>query len=43
MERMAGALARCRQRGWLTEEPQWLRTTPLGQRFLNDVIAAFLD
>ena len=42
-ERIAPALARCRQRGWLEDDPAWLRTTALGQRFLNDVIAAFLD
>ncbi|WP_243048576.1 radical SAM family heme chaperone HemW [Dyella sp. RRB7] len=42
-ERIATALAAARQRGWLAESPSLLRTTPLGQRFLNDVIAAFLD
>ncbi|KRE89863.1 coproporphyrinogen III oxidase [Frateuria sp. Soil773] len=31
------------RRGWLVDDPRWLRTTALGQRFLNDVIAAFLD
>jgi len=30
------------QRGWLHRDPQLLRTTALGQRFLNDVIASFL-
>jgi oxygen-independent coproporphyrinogen-3 oxidase len=30
-------------RGWLVDDPCLLRTTPLGQRFLNDVIASFLD
>jgi oxygen-independent coproporphyrinogen-3 oxidase len=42
-ERIAPALAAARQRGWLAESPTLLRTTPLGQRFLNDVIASFLD
>lgn len=42
-ERIALALAAARQRGWLAESPTLLRTTPLGQRFLNDVIASFLD
>lgn len=41
--RIAPALALCRERGWLTDDPTLLRTTALGQRFLNDVIAAFLD
>ena len=42
-ERIAPALAAARERGWLADDPALLRTTPLGQRFLNDVIAAFLD
>ncbi|WP_445144695.1 radical SAM family heme chaperone HemW [Dyella sp. Tek66A03] len=42
-ERIAAALAAARQRGWLTDDPDLLRTTALGQRFLNDVIGAFLD
>lgn len=42
-ERIAPALAAARQRGWLHADPQRLRTTALGQRFLNDVIASFLD
>lgn len=42
-ERIATALAMACQRGWLHEDPQRLRTTALGQRFLNDVIAGFLD
>ncbi|MBT2115748.1 radical SAM family heme chaperone HemW [Dyella sp. LX-66] len=41
--RIAAALAKCRERGWLAEDPALLHTTGLGQRFLNDVIAAFLD
>jgi putative oxygen-independent coproporphyrinogen III oxidase len=41
--RIAAALAAARERGWLREDPQLLHTTPLGQRFLNDVIASFLD
>lgn len=42
-ERLAPALSSARRRGWLHEDPQQLRTTDLGQRFLNDVIASFLD
>ena len=42
-ERMAAALADGRARGWLRDDPQQLHTTALGQRFLNDVIASFLD
>ena len=36
-------LAIARERGWLTDEPDWLRPTPLGLRFANDVIGLFLD
>ncbi|HET6553724.1 MAG TPA: radical SAM family heme chaperone HemW [Dyella sp.] len=43
LERIAPSLAIARQKGWLADEPGRLHTTPLGQRFLNDVIAAFLD
>jgi oxygen-independent coproporphyrinogen-3 oxidase len=43
VERIATALAAARQRGWLGDDPQKLQTTALGQRFLNDVIAGFLD
>ena len=42
-ERIAPGLAAARQRGWLHDDPQRLHTTALGQRFLNDVIAGFLD
>ena len=42
-ERITATLAAACQRGWLHEDPQQLRTTTLGQRFLNDVIASFLD
>jgi len=42
-ERIAAPLAQARQRGWLTTNPHQLQATPLGQRFLNDVIASFLD
>jgi oxygen-independent coproporphyrinogen-3 oxidase len=41
-ERIAAALASGRDRGWLEPAPQALRATPLGQRFLNDVIGSFL-
>ncbi|MBA2079566.1 radical SAM family heme chaperone HemW [Rhodanobacter sp. PCA2] len=42
-ERIAAPLAAARRRGWLVDDPHWLRTTALGQRFLNDVISGFLD
>ncbi|RAN82678.1 YggW family oxidoreductase [Bacillus sp. SRB_336] len=42
-ERIAAALANARRRGWLHDDPRMLHTTALGQRFLNDVIASFLD
>ena len=40
---IASALAAAQMRGWLTGDPQRLQATALGQRFLNDVIASFLD
>jgi oxygen-independent coproporphyrinogen-3 oxidase len=40
--RIAAGMARGRGRGWLVDDPTALRTTPLGQRFLNDVIEAFM-
>ncbi|HTV87331.1 MAG TPA: radical SAM family heme chaperone HemW [Dyella sp.] len=43
LERIAAPLAAGRRKGWLQESPGRLVTTPLGQRFLNDVIASFLD
>ncbi len=42
IERIAGALAAARRRGWLGEDPTRLHATALGQRFLNDVIACFM-
>ena len=39
---IAPILADARQRGWLVESDQELRTTETGQRFLNDVISLFL-
>lgn len=36
------ALADCVARGWLVDDPAVLKTTALGQRFLNDVIEAFM-
>jgi oxygen-independent coproporphyrinogen-3 oxidase len=41
--RIAQALSHAHERGWLTDSPDCLRTTDLGQRFLNDVISGFLD
>ncbi len=43
LDRIAPQLAEGRRRGWLEDDAQRLGTTPLGQRFLNDVIASFLD
>ncbi|CAM5397238.1 radical SAM family heme chaperone HemW [Rhodanobacter lindaniclasticus] len=42
-ETIAPALATARARGWLLDDPRYLRTSASGQRFLNDVIASFLD
>jgi oxygen-independent coproporphyrinogen-3 oxidase len=39
---IAPARATCIARGWLVDDPTVLRTTPLGQRFLNNVIEAFM-
>jgi oxygen-independent coproporphyrinogen-3 oxidase len=39
---IAQSLTLCLKRGWLIDDPTILRTTPLGQRFLNDVIEAFM-
>jgi len=39
---IAPQLEDAQQRGWLHRDTQRLRTTALGQRFLNDVIAGFL-
>ncbi|RDS82918.1 radical SAM family heme chaperone HemW [Dyella monticola] len=43
LDRIASRLAAGRQKEWLDDDPRYLRTTPLGQRFLNDVMASFLD
>jgi putative oxygen-independent coproporphyrinogen III oxidase len=43
MDQIAASLAIAKKRGWLHDDPQRLHTTALGQRFLTDVIAAFLD
>jgi len=42
VETIAPARAACIARGWLVDDPAVLRTTALGQRFLNDVIEAFM-
>jgi putative oxygen-independent coproporphyrinogen III oxidase len=36
------SLSRATELGWISSDPEFLRTTELGQRFLNDVIALFL-
>ena len=41
-ESIAHPLYEARARGWLVDDMQALRTTALGQRFLNDVIRLFL-
>ncbi|MDQ8048322.1 radical SAM family heme chaperone HemW [Luteibacter sp.] len=41
-ETIAQGLSLCLRRGWLVDDPSVLRTTALGQRFLNDVIEAFM-
>ena len=43
LDSIAAPLAEGRRRGWLRDDPQRLHTSVLGQRFLNDVIASFLD
>jgi putative oxygen-independent coproporphyrinogen III oxidase len=42
LEAIATPLADGIRRGWLRDEPGRLHTTPLGQRFLNDVIESFM-
>lgn len=42
-ERIAAAIDAARERGWLERDPSRLHATALGQRFLNDVIASFID
>jgi len=42
IEAIADTLAVARAQGWIDNEPELLRTTESGQRFLNDVIALFL-
>lgn len=41
-EAIAAPLRDARARGWLTDDAERLQPTPLGQRFLNDLIEAFL-
>lgn len=43
LQRIADQLATGQRKGWLENLPHRLKTTPAGQRFLNDVIASFLD
>jgi oxygen-independent coproporphyrinogen-3 oxidase len=38
----ASALARATEQGLLERSPQWIRPTPLGLRFLNDLQTLFL-
>jgi oxygen-independent coproporphyrinogen-3 oxidase len=42
MDRIAGPLAEARARGLLEPEPQRIRPSTLGRRFLNDLTALFL-
>lgn len=39
---VAPALERARAKGLLDPDPRWLKATPLGWRFLNDLLAEFL-
>ncbi|TAN02728.1 MAG: oxygen-independent coproporphyrinogen III oxidase-like protein, partial [Rhodanobacteraceae bacterium] len=39
---IAAPLREARRNGWLVDDPGRLQATPLGRRFLNDVIEAFL-
>ena len=39
---IAGPIALARSKGWLEDDPDWLRPTELGRRFTNDVIGLFL-
>ena len=43
LDAIAATLDRARARGWIIEDADRLRTSELGQRFLNDVIGLFLD
>jgi len=42
LQAIAKPLAEGIRRGWLRDEPGRLHTTPMGQRFLNDVIESFM-
>ncbi len=39
---IARPLATAHANGWLEPDPEWLRPTPFGRRFANDVIGLFL-
>ncbi|KGI76858.1 radical SAM family heme chaperone HemW [Oleiagrimonas soli] len=43
LARIRGTLDEAIERGWLDDSPTRLRTTALGQRFLNDVVALFME
>ncbi|MGH8183787.1 MAG: radical SAM family heme chaperone HemW [Rhodanobacteraceae bacterium] len=42
VDAIAAPLGEARANGWLIDDPDRLQATPLGRRFLNDVITAFL-
>ncbi len=42
VDAIAAPLREAHARGWLVEDPDRLQATPLGQRFLNDLIEVFL-
>ena len=42
VDAIAAPLSEARMRGWLTADPDRLQATPMGQRFLNDLIEVFL-
>lgn len=42
VDTLATTLRDARSRGWLIDDPDRLQATPLGRRFLNDLVEAFL-
>jgi oxygen-independent coproporphyrinogen-3 oxidase len=42
LDAIAAPLREAHARGWLVDDPDRLQATPLGQRFLNDLIEVFL-
>ena len=42
LDAIQAPLREARERGWMEDEPQFLRATEFGHRFLNDVIGLFM-